>query len=78
MRIAELPAGERPRERLAALGAGALADRELLAVLLGTGGGGFGAHQLAEQLLVRFGSLIDTRLSGLFEQQQRLHEAGLA
>lgn len=57
MRIAELPVGERPRERLAALGVGALADRELLAVLLGTGGGGLGAHQLAERMLARFGSL---------------------
>lgn len=39
-------------------GAEALADRELLAVLLGTGGApGVGAHALAERLLARFGSL---------------------
>lgn len=58
MRIADLPATERPRERLAAHGTGALADRELLAVLIGTGGSpGVGAQALAERLLARFGSL---------------------
>lgn len=60
MRIADLPVQERPRERLAALGAEALSARELLAVLLGTGGTqGVGAHVLAERLLGRFGSLGD-------------------
>lgn len=58
MLIADLPAQERPRERLATLGTNALADRELLAVLLGTGGApGVGAHVLAERLLSRFGSV---------------------
>jgi DNA repair protein RadC len=58
MRITDLPPTDRPRERLAALGTSALADRELLAVLLGTGGArGVGAHTLAEQLLARFGSV---------------------
>lgn len=58
MLIADLPARERPRERLAAFGTGALADRELLAVLLGTGGSpGVGAHTLAERVLAHFGSV---------------------
>ncbi|MPZ25080.1 MAG: DNA repair protein RadC [Micromonosporaceae bacterium] len=58
MRIIDLPRSERPRERLAASGASALAERELLAVLLGTGGArGVGAHDLAERLLARFGSV---------------------
>jgi DNA repair protein RadC len=58
MLIAHLPARERPRERLAAFGTGALADRELLAVLLGTGGSpGVGAHTLAERVLAHFGSV---------------------
>jgi DNA repair protein RadC len=57
MLIADLPVRERPRERLAALGTAALSDRELLAVLLGTGGApGVGAHTLAERLLAHFGS----------------------
>ena len=58
MRIADLPRTERPRERLAALGPTALADRELLSMVLGTGGGrGIGAHTLAERLLAAFGSV---------------------
>jgi DNA repair protein RadC len=58
MRIADLPRTERPRERLAALGPTALADRELLSMVLGTGGNhGVGAHTLAEQLLATFGSV---------------------
>jgi DNA repair protein RadC len=58
MRIADLPTVERPRERLSQLGAPALADRELLAMVLGTGGSpGVGAHDLAERLLARFGSV---------------------
>jgi DNA repair protein RadC len=58
MRIVDLPHSERPRERLALHGSGALADRELLAILLGTGGtAGTGAHDLAERLLARFGSM---------------------
>ncbi|HKT02336.1 MAG TPA: DNA repair protein RadC [Rugosimonospora sp.] len=58
MRIADLPQSERPRERLSLHGPTALADRELLAVMLGTGGSqGCGAHDLAERLLARFGSV---------------------
>lgn len=57
MLIADLPLAERPRERLSAKGAQALADRELLALVLGTGGAGLGAHHLAERLLARFGSV---------------------
>jgi DNA repair protein RadC len=59
MRIVDLPLSERPRERLSQLGPTALADRELLAVMLGTGRRGHGAHDLAEQLLARFGTLAD-------------------
>jgi DNA repair protein RadC len=55
--ISDLPVRERPRERLAALGTAALADRELVAVLLGTGAPGLGAHTLAERLLGQFGSV---------------------
>jgi DNA repair protein RadC len=57
MLIADLPPVERPRERLSALGSAALADRELLALILGTGGVGVGAHEVAERLLSWSGSL---------------------
>lgn len=55
LRIADIPASERPRERLLALGAKNLATAELIAILLGTGQGkgklsaiGLGQHILQE------------------------------
>lgn len=55
MSIKELPADARPREKLLALGPAALADAELLALLLRTGLRGQGVLQLAESVLQRFG-----------------------
>lgn len=56
--IREWPVLERPRERLASAGAGALASRELLAILIGSGREGASAVELAGQLLqTRGGSL---------------------
>jgi DNA repair protein RadC len=49
--IRELPATERPRERLLTQGSGALSDAELLAVLLRTGTAGCSALQMAMELL---------------------------
>jgi DNA repair protein RadC len=57
MLMSQVPASDRPRERLAQQGAEALGDRELLALLLSTGVRGKGAHELAEALLNRFGSV---------------------
>jgi len=51
-RLSDLPRDERPRERLARLGAPALSSRELLTVLLGTGSRGASALDLADSLLV--------------------------
>ncbi len=53
----ELPVALRPREKLLAQGAGALADAELLALLLRTGVAGQGVLQLAEALLRTFGGV---------------------
>jgi DNA repair protein RadC len=53
----DLPRAIRPREKLLAQGPGALADVELLALLLRTGGAGTGVLQLAEQLLDRHDGL---------------------
>jgi DNA repair protein RadC len=50
--MAEMSDQERPRERLARLGAEALKDSELLAILLRTGCRGQSALGLAEQLLL--------------------------
>ena len=53
-RIQELPEAERPREKLAKLGAAALADSELIAILLRTGMKGKSAIDIARELLVHF------------------------
>ena len=55
MRINDLPAGERPRERLLSLGAEALTDVELLAIVLHTGTTGMGVVQMAESIITKFG-----------------------
>lgn len=57
MAINDWPESERPRERLAARGAAALADAELLAILLRTGVRGSSAVDLARELIARFGSV---------------------
>lgn len=55
--LRHLPADARPREKLLARGAGALADAELLALLLRTGVAGQDVLQLAQALIERFGGL---------------------
>ena len=57
MAITDWPASDRPRERLLARGASALADAELLAILLRTGVRGASAVDLARELITRFGSI---------------------
>jgi len=57
MSLKDLPAALRPREKLLAQGAGALAEAELLALLLRTGLKGVGVLALADQLLQAFGGL---------------------
>jgi len=55
--IRDLPAGERPRERLAHAGEGALSTTELLAIILRTGVGGESVLGMARRLLSRYGGL---------------------
>ncbi len=57
IRIKDLPAQERPRERLVANGAESLRNSELLAILLRTGSKGFSAVDIAERLVQQFGTL---------------------
>ena len=65
MAISHWPAAERPRERLIALGAGALSDAELIALFLRTGIAGKSAVELARELLAVFGGL-----AGLLSAEQ--------
>ncbi|GAA3445110.1 JAB domain-containing protein [Planomonospora venezuelensis] len=57
MRVKDMPATDQPRERLLSVGATALADRELLALLLGSGGRGTNAVELASHLIAHCGDL---------------------
>lgn len=57
LKIQELPAQDRPREKLATLGAAALSDSELIAILLRTGMVGANAIDVARQLLTEYQSL---------------------
>lgn len=63
--IREWPPADRPRERLTAGPASALSTRELLALLLGAGGAGRTALDLASEVLVRYGGSL--RLLGSAE-----------
>ena len=57
-RMTDLPATDRPRERLAELGAESLSDAELLAILLRVGIQGQNAVQMGQHLLHKFNGLI--------------------
>jgi DNA repair protein RadC len=66
-KIPDLPEEERPRERLARLGASAISDAELLAIFLRTGVVGSSAIEVGRKLLKKYGSL--TELGGLSVQE---------
>jgi DNA repair protein RadC len=55
--IQQLPESDRPRERLLRHGPEAMATSELLAIILGSGMRGMPVLQLAQQILMRFGTL---------------------
>jgi DNA repair protein RadC len=75
--IKEMTAESRPRERLAAYGAEALSDTELLAILLRSGTVTATAIDLANQLLVRFGGLRGL-MDAALEELQAVKGVGLA
>ncbi len=56
-RIADLPADDRPRERLSKLGAQALSSAELIAILLRVGVPGESAVQMGQRILQNLGGL---------------------
>lgn len=58
MRVCELPSQDRPRERLLRLGADALSDAELLAILIRAGRPGLSAVDIGLHLLSRHGGLV--------------------
>ena len=77
MSIKDWPEGERPREKLQALGVAALSDAELLAILLRVGTRGMSAVDLARYLITEFGSL--SQLMSANERELMKHKGmGLA
>jgi len=75
--VKELPASERPRERLQQLGPEVLTNAELLAVILNTGTRGESVLDLAQRLLVTFGGLVGLARADL-ATLQRFHGLGEA
>lgn len=55
--IRDMPAHERPRERLVQHGADKLSDAELIAILLRVGSKGLSVIQIAQELIRKFGTL---------------------
>ena len=56
-RVADIPARDRPRERLDRLGAGALTEAELVALVIRSGGRDWSAIEIAHDMIAAHGSL---------------------
>ena len=67
LKIHELPEQDRPREKLAAHGAAALSDSELIGILLRTGIPGANAVDIGRQMILQFGSLAALARASLTE-----------
>jgi DNA repair protein RadC len=77
MRIGEIPAEDRPRERLQACGAEVLSVRELVAIVLGSGNRGRGAMDLADDLVSSLESVRDLAGASV-EKISRVRGVGFA
>jgi len=75
--IHELPASERPRERLEHYGAAALSNAELLAIILRTGVGGENVLDMAQRLLSTYRGLAGLARAS-FGELAREHGVGMA
>jgi DNA repair protein RadC len=75
--MAQLPANERPRERLVAIGHEALSVAELLAIVIGSGTRGKSVVELARDLLSQYGGLEGLAQANIAELSQ-MRGMGLA
>lgn len=73
--LKDLNVNERPRERFNSIGQGNLLDIELLAIILGSGGKGVTAVDLARQILNKFGNF-SSLLSADVEQLIKFKNVG--
>jgi DNA repair protein RadC len=78
MAITDWPEGERPRERLLALGPEALSDAELLAIYLRVGVRGKSAVDLARELLQRFDGSLSRLAEGSLAEMAEVSGIGMA
>lgn len=65
--IKDMPADERPRERLAHAGSAALSTAELLAIILRTGVSGENVLDVSQRLLAKYGGLAGLARAGFVE-----------
>ncbi|MGI8966304.1 MAG: RadC family protein, partial [Limisphaerales bacterium] len=70
IRIKDLPNSERPRERLAEMGADALSHAELIAILLRVGLKGMSAVDVGKQIVQKFGTLDNLSRASLDDLQK--------
>jgi DNA repair protein RadC len=77
-KIIDLPEGERPRERLAAHGADALSNAELLAILIGSGRPGGSALDLAARILAKNDEGVAYLAGASVEELRSVHGVGEA
>ena len=78
MAITDWPEGERPRERLLALGPEALSDAELLAIYLRVGVRGKSAVDLARELIQRFDGSLSRLAEASLEELASVSGTGTA
>lgn len=78
LRIQDLPANDRPRERLMELGAASLTNAELLALFINTGTRGENAVQMGQRLMQEFKSLRNISRRSAKELVRQFHGLGPA
>lgn len=74
--IRDMAAHERPREKLAARGADALSDAELVAILLRTGLKGTNVVEVAQELLRRYGGSLQALARASVEDLRKVRGIG--
>ena len=74
----DLPADDKPRERLKNCGEAALQDAELVAIILGTGAMGISTVDLARSLLLHFEDDLSQLAQASIEELTAVHGIGLA
>jgi DNA repair protein RadC len=78
LKIKEWAAEERPREKMAANGAAALCNSELLAIILGSGSRSQTAVELARSILAETGQRLKVLAQKNLEELTKIHGVGLA